>query len=421
MGASGVHGENDVRSLFRGTCLFPVVLIAAVTSCVDASKPPARGRAVVKDSAGIVVVELQGDLARFAIPENDLVRTYRIGNRRSGLDLFKVSGARFLPDGSLVVANAGVLEIVTVDPEGRVTHRFGGEGEGPGHFLTLTSIHVSRTGTILAYDDRQGRLTEFDAVGTLLGTRRMAEPSQFADLVPLVASMAGPSLAVNGDNRSFGGGSTIRRDTTPLFRYAATSMRPDTLSMWPSKVWSFGSVSMGMMRAQVVFSPNLLATGQGNRVALADSHEPHVSVLDSSGELIMLVRWAGMPRTVTETDLKLWRETRTAELPPDLPDAIRRGFLEVPHHEVHPLLSSIVLERDGGLWIAPTELKSGTEQTWLLLDSSGLPRGGVSLPASSRILDVAGSNVVMISQNDLDVELITVFAIRSLRDGAPGS
>jgi len=309
-----------------------------------------------------------------------------------------------------VVASAGVPELVIVDQTGRVSRRFGNEGQGPGEFLTITSVHVTEAGTVIAFDDRQGRLTEFDSTGSLLATRSL-EASPLASLIPLVASMTGPSLAVYIDNRSLRHLGSLGRDTTPLLRYAAGSSRPDTVSKWPTKVWSFRDVGIGVMRTQVTFSPDLLASGQADRIALADTHAPLVTVLDEAGNMLMRVRWAETPRPVTNADLKAWKDSRAAQLPDDLPDNFRRARLDAPHHHVHPLLVAIALDREGGLWIAPTSLRFRNEQTWIVLDRRGAPQGAVRLPVSSRIMDARRGRLSVLDRDDLDVEVITVFAV----------
>jgi hypothetical protein len=406
------------RVVVNSRTLIAVAALVSVLACGSYEAVP-PGKAEVVDSAGVRVVTLAGDLAGYAVPRIGLRRAFRVGREGSGTELYKVSGARFLESDRLVIANAGAPEVIIVDHTGQASHRFGDQGEGPGQFATITSVHVGTGGTIVTYDDRQGRLTEFDSAGHLLSTRRMTDPSPISDLIPLVASMDGVALAVYGDNRSFGKGGTLRRDTTPLLGFDTFSREPDTVSLWPTKLWSFGKVAMGGTRVQVGFGPDLLSAGNAGRAALADSHGTEVFVLDDNGALLMVVRWTEAAIPVTEADLSKWKEEREALLPDHLPKELRAQFLDVPHHDTQPHLRGIAVGQNGVIWIAPTSLGARGKQTWILVDGEGKTIGGVSLPAASRILDATKRWIAVLDRSDLDVEEITVYALEGLADGPP--
>lgn len=395
----------------RATGVVGTTMLAMVLGCGEARGPSTPAGTAVEDSAGVTIVHLQGDLAGFARPGVELRRAYRVGEDGSGLELYRVSAARFLTSGDLVIANAGTPELLVLDGDGRLKHRVGEAGEGPGQFGTITSVHVTDAGTVVAYDDRQGRLTEFDSGGALLGTRRMTDPNPVSDLIPLIASMPGPVLAVYGDNRRFGKGGTIRRDTTPLLRFTGSNPVPDTVSRWASKVWSFENVGMGTTRTEPAFSPDLLIAGRSHRAVFADTHEPRVTVVDEEGRTVMSVRWDATPEPVTDADVAAWKNARAAGFSDELPAEVRRIFLNVTHNDTHPLLNGVMVDAEGRVWIAPSELESGNTRTWILLDPDGAARGGMSLPASARILDAAGGRVAVLDRNRLDVEVITVYSL----------
>jgi hypothetical protein len=377
-------------------------------ACADTGDHTGSDLDMVRDSAGVVVTELPADLSGLEAPDLQLEREYRIGmGDASGPALFRVPGARFMADGRLVIAHGGNGNLTLVDPTGRVETKFGRRGEGPGEFYHITSVHVADDGTIIVFDDHLGRLTAFDAAGQLLDTRRRIEPHPLSDVVALIASRSGPLVGVYGDNRTFRPG----RDTTPLLRYPAGATRPDTLSMWPTKIWSVGNVGMGGMRVEVAFGPDLLSFGQTDRFALADTHEARVSILDENGDLTMEVRWGETAAPVTEADMERYRTERAARLSDGLPDDVRRGYLEVASHETRPVLEGIALGRDGGVWLAPTALGTDDRQTWLVIDLKGSVRGRVRLPAGSRILDVRDGRLAAWHQDQYDVEVVSVYRV----------
>jgi hypothetical protein len=363
----------------------------------------------------VVVTELPVDLWELEAPDLQVELEYRIGmGDASGPALFRVPGARFMADGRLVIADGGNGNLTLVDPTGRVEAKFGRRGEGPGEFESITSVHVADDGTIVVFDDYLGRLTEFDAAGQLLDTRRRIEPHPLSDVVALIASRSGTLVGVYGDNRTFRPG----RDSTPLLRYPAGATRPDTLSMWPTKIWSVGEVGVGGMRVEIAFGPDLLSFGQTDRFALADTHEAGVWVLDEYGDPKMKVRWGETAAPVTEADMERYRTARAARLSAGLPDDVRRGYLEVASHETRPVLEGIALGRDGGVWIAPASLGTGDLQTWLLIDRQGSVQGQVRLPAGSRILDVRDGWLAAWHQDRYDVEVVSVYRVHG---GSPTS
>lgn len=382
----------------------------ALACCKGAGDVDNAPRTAVRDSAGVTVVQLPDGLAGVAIPEIVIDRSFRVGDSGSGTELYRVSGARFLSTGELVVASGGAPELLLLSHRGKLIRRMGEAGEGPGQFSTITSVHLGESGTIVTYDDPQGRLTEFAPDGTVTGTRRMLYPSPVSDLLPLNASMSGPTLAVYKDNRHFGTKSTLRRDTTPLFRYSADSMDADTVSLWPTKVWSFGEVAMGTTRTQPPFSPDLLSAGGSDRVALADTHAPLVSILDETGRLVMSVRWTDTPRPVTERDIEEWAQRRNEELPEDLPKGVREQLMSVSHAGTHAVLNRLALDAERNLWIAPETLRTPRKQTWLIIDNAGALVGGVSLPVSALILDARDGHIAVLDKDELDVERVTVFS-----------
>jgi hypothetical protein len=392
--------------------LFAVLFSAffLVVGCSDSPGGAPENRVAIQDSSGVSIIRLSGDIRTYAEPLLKLETVFRIGEDGSGLELFRVSTARFLPSGTLAIANAGVPELLLVESDGQLVGRIGDRGEGPGQFGTITSLHIEGDGSVVAFDDRQARLTRFDDAGEVLETRRMSEPNPIADLIPLSASQHGPVLAVYGDNRVFGREGT-RQDTTPLLRFTPESTLPDTLSKWPMKTWYFNPTGQGVGRVQVPFSPTLLSAGGGGRVALANTHEPMVSILGENGDLIMLVRWDEEPRNVSSSEYEEWQADRLSRMPDEIPEAMRKGLVEVPYHEIHPVVNGLHVDEEGHLWLAPASLLSGKEQTWIQLGTDGQPRGAVVIPSSAKIMDAFGGRMAVLERNELDVEFIVVHRI----------
>jgi len=238
----------------------------------------------------------------------------------------------------------------------------------------------------------------------------MTEPSPAADLQPLTLSSEGTVLAIYTDNRFFRGGE-VYRDTTPLFRFKEGDPVPDTLSRWGMQMWSFGSSGMGATRVQVPYSPTLLHSGSLHRIALADSHEPAVSVYNSDGGLTTFLRWETVFTGVSERDVAQWNEERWGDLPENMPDDVVRNLTAVKPYQTHPVNRGIHVSDRGDIWIAPAVLEGRNRQTWIIFDREGEPQGSVRLTNSAEVLASTGDRIAVLTKDDLDVEIVTVYRI----------
>lgn len=387
-------------------CLLGAILVAAL-ACDPGSTGGTAPEVMVVDSAGVPMIQLAAPLSALAGPRLTLDRVGVVGTEGSGTELFRVASARFLPSGALAIGNAGSGEVLIVDPDGQVVRRFGGRGEGPGEFSTITSLHVDEAGQLVVFDDMQGRLTRFDSAGEVSGTRKLTDPSAIADLVPLLGSLEGPVLAVFGDNRSFGRDQVIRQDSTPLLRFSPGSMAPDTLGRWATRAWHFAQVGQGVTRASLAFGPELFTAGRAGRAVLAESHATHVTVLSEQGRPLSVLRWTGSPRPVTESEYEAWAQEREGDLA-ELPEDLRQALASPPSFGTHPTVAGVGMGSEGDLWIAPTELRTSRTRTWLRIGPLGEARGSLELPGEASLLDASEGRLAILLKDSMGVETVEI-------------
>jgi hypothetical protein len=389
-------------------------LVFGGIGCSDRSAQTTTPKPVVTDSAGVGIVSLRGPIREYAQPRMKLDLDFEVGTDDSDLYLFRVSGGRFLASGHFAIANAGTPEVLVVGPDGTLETRIGRDGEGPGEFRTITSLHSPTGEKILAFDDRLGRLSVFEESGQTTATIRVASPNPISDLVPLGATSQGALVAVYGDNRVFGRDGE-RQDSTPLLRFSPESTDPDTLSIWPTKTWRFLALGAGVSRTQVPFSPDLLSTGRGQRLALATTHNPRISVFSLEGNPELILTWDAEVREVTTRDFEEWQTERLGVYPDAIPEETRQRIVDVDPYPTHPVLEAIFLDFEGGVWFAPSSLSSESERTWIRIGPDGGASGAVTLPASSRILDEWNGKIAVLNNDEMDVETVSVFNL----EGAP--
>lgn len=394
-------GKTTRRVLIVG--LFQVQL-----GCAGSSLPPAD--VLITDSAGVVIVEV-GPLEAIVAPSVTLERVFRTS--QTGVELFRVSSARWLESGQIAVGNSGNQEVLLLDSTGTLDRTIGRDGDGPGEFRAVTSLHRSPRGGFSAYDTRIGRWTHFDRNGELLATEPMSPPSRVVDLAPLSSGPEGGLLAIYGSLRRFAK-EGIKRDTTPLLQYRARDDSPDTLSLWATEEWSYAQIGAGTSRTPVGFGRSLAAFGTGEWAVLGDTDRLDISLFDSTGRLSMTIRGGGEPIPISDADGERWRRDMVSRLGSDVPEDFRERFRQAPFRDSYPSFGKVAVDTMGRVWVGTTSLVRATERRWVIFAHDGTPAGTVELPVGADVLDITEDRLLTLEQDGLDVEVVILYAVHGL-------
>lgn len=384
----------------------PVVcaILSGIAGCEDAGpRPPSQ--VAVADSAGRLHVRL-GRFADLAMSRWRVEERYDTGSGGARVELFRVTAARFLSDGSLAVANSGTQEIVFLAPDGGVRARTGGPGEGPGEFRHISMLKLDGTGNLVAYDPRLGRLTTLGSDGRVLGTRRFAPPSRVVDLHPLAFLDGQRILALYGESRIFAAGGE-RRDSTPLLVFDSASSVTDTLGIWPAQEWSYVSFPEGSSRTEVGFGRTLAYAGRNGYGVLGSTDSLDLTLFGPEGRAVMRVTGGGPNARVGAADIERWRED-LLERRSSAPEFIKRALAEAPYRETFPAFSAVLIDGARRLWIGVSARPGEAQRKWIVIGPDGDLQGTLRLPADARVLDGAGDQLAVLRRNELDEEQIAV-------------
>jgi len=375
--------------------------------CCTEPHPMVTSEVTVTDSSGIPWVEL-GALDGVAAEEWRVKEMFRASD--SNVELFRVSSARLLAEGPLLIGNAGNQEVLVVGDGGKLMRRVGGEGDGPGEFRTVSTLHEVSEG-FLVYDARLGRLSHFDLSGSVVNTIALVPPNRVVDLVPLAMSPKGAGLAIYGEQR-IGGGEGIHQDTTPLLRYSDPGQSPDTLGLWGSDEWNYSSPpGVRWVRSPVGFGRHLSASERSGRVVIGSTNSLDLTVFDSTGTTLMRVVGTSSSRPATQVDGEAWRAELVASLPDGLPDVLLRAYQSAPYHNTYPAFEDAVMDDQGNVWIGDGMAVEHRGRRWVVVSPKGEPLGYVVLPEDSKILDVAYGRVALKEQDPSGVEDVSVYTI----------
>lgn len=363
--------------------------------------------AAVYDSAGVRVVALPTE----GPPTGTADTTIELYRTLGELDLYRVSGAVFLPDGGLAIANSGAHEIVFLDPEGAPVRRYGREGQGPGEFASLRAIGLSTDGVLWAYDDRLGRLTMVPDPGEEPRTRPLRPADRVTSLEPLLVDLEGPVLAIRGEHRMFKM-SGESRDTVPLFMVQPGGAA-DTLRRWPGLEKAFTAVEDGgSAQMRIGFGRDLYTASHTGTAVLGSSDAIDLSVFDDQGELSMKIVGDNPSVPVSESAADAWRRERADGLS-EYPK-FAAAYLEVRVSETYPAFDGLAMDERERVWIALHPAGQPT-RTWWVVGPDG-PEATVVGPADGTLLAAMEDRIAVLRRSDFDEEFLVVFRIDATRN-----
>lgn len=381
----------------------------------------ARAPRTVTDSAGVEVVRVRP-------PEewgDPLPVASEIGvpSGAEELELADVAGAIELPDGSVVVANGATDELRVFDADGSFLRAMGGEGEGPGEFLSLDYLGLRGADTVVVYDARLLRLSLLDATGRFLRSYVIADATLpyvvgSLDSGPLVAwQFYGPEpegVGVYTGQVEFG---TV---TLPEGRFQAVGV---TTAAEEAQVRYRGRVT----RAFRAFSREGDVAARGDHIyVLESSANNRIRVHDPGGRLVRVIAVDMARRAPTAEDVSAWVESWMEEFPPpsrDVEEWWRFGFRETEPPDSIPLIRSLEADSDGNVCAERYPLTwDSPGRYWCFSPEGDVVRSFVLPPGQVRRgphpywdpqLRITEEGILGVWADELGVERVAVFELPS--------
>lgn len=403
----------------RGSTLALLALVAPlVVACRTES--PGVGTAVVRDSAGVRIVENPAP-APGAAPFARLseVPTLTIGDEPDAADpLFRVQGVRRAANGDIVVANAGSAQVRRYDGGGALRWTAGAKGGGPGEFESLAWIATLAGDSVLAFDSRARRFAVFDGAGTFVRSFRAQDEGGQPALVRPLGVLADGAVLVGvsslGSLVGTGGmpPAGLMRDTLRLLRLDRNGALSDTLARVPGdeRVLHVSATSIEIVTPP--FAPRLVvaAAGAGMAAPLGEGHQ--LARWSVDGTLQRLVRLAGVERAVTPADL----DAHIARLTSGVDDAQRRQSLEqgmraLSLPERMPAVGRLLIDAHDRLWAMDFLAPADSTATWRVFDADGRYLGAVAMPRTFTVHEVGPDWVLGVFRDEDDLEQVRVYGI----------
>lgn len=403
---------EGARSSFPATLFFLVLVVAAGPSACgkDASRAPYS----VMDSAGVRIVESHEPA--WAAGEGWRVSAeplLEVGAREGEetLQLFRVADALRLPDGRIAVLNGGSTTVRVFGEDGDFLTEFGGPGDGPGEFRSLSSGHHVAGDTLLLWDGGRRTISLFAADGGFIRTWTLTVPG--SGMPSEVRLLPGPQVLVKmyasplTEAGDFGTG--IHRLPVPFLRYDLAGVLLDTLGVFPGQETMVGVSLLG----PPPFYKETWVDVAEDDVYVGTAEGINVSVYEASGDLQALFRYPDPDLALGEEDREWFGNRLRENAPAGQRDRVGEALAGVIFPETRAAYSDLKVDPAGAVWLRTGRFHpvGDPPARWSVFSSEGAFLGDVALPEGFRPFELGVDYVLGVWKDEMDVEFVRIYGI----------
>lgn len=415
------HDLEDIRLLSSiGACLtYACMLLLPQGGSLDAQEPP-----TIRDSAGVTIIE-NAESVRAAPILVSGVPEVRVGAREGDLpELFtEIRDATRLPDGRLVVVDGGSREIRLFGPEGGHIETMGGRGNGPGEFGNAPFIAFAPPDTIVAWDQRNRRITRFNTGGDVLSTSSMLDILE-REGIPLISGGIAWDLRSDGTLLSTSGALSLNLSpglqdwsVRPVLFHpggqAATVLGPFPLGQQMRVRRPDGRGNFGVRNPFAVSTPMTLGPDPFPFLA-APGYGWEIRYFDRPGNLARIVRLRLSRIALTQGIVDASRDSLAVRAQESgiSPDVVEGAFGDLSILDSLPAIADVKTTTTGEVWIernrSPVEPTG--EVTYEVLDAEGRWMWTVVLPeALGTVLEVGQDYLLTTSEDEVGAPRLEVY------------
>jgi hypothetical protein len=333
--------------------------------------------------------------------------------------LFRLTGAFRLADGTMVVVDHGLMEVLFFDPGGRLVRKAGGRGEGPGEFTSISGAALAAGDTLTIWESSARRITRLAPDGSLISATRGP-----VELFP--SGSEGSWVAPNG--------SVFVRHTLPGVDDSGES-GPVRLTRFLSRIGPEEGIDTfrelpgrevlhmalpGMpagLRYPVstLFGPNthLAAGGMPWRLVVGDGADASFEVWDEGGRLVRRVSWGVQRPSLSAGEVEEERARRMEEAVEMRQELQLEGIPLLPAPRLAPIYRRLFVDDLGHTWVERYPCAAVSEGTWTVFGPEGDWLGDVIFPPGAvRPLHIGQGFMVGLREDSLGVQTVGLYRFR---------
>jgi hypothetical protein len=306
-----------------------------------------------------------------------------------------VVGATFLPDGTILVGDAGRRSLHRFTSLGQYSGSIGRGGKGPGEFEELGWMVTCADGSTLVFDSRLYRISVYDR--TVAFTRSFVPPAWYAFDSVLSCDNA-DQLVLLLDQPRYKPTERGRSTTFPavVARANWTSARLDTVRALPGTEFYFAT-TMGYV--ELPLGKRALAASAGGGIVSGASNDTAVVFINGDSRVAdtLFVRGARVGATLADWD-RATRDRIDMEHAADTRALISRVLKEAAPPKFLPLFDALLVDKySRAVWAR--RFGRGKLAEWVRLNPvKGKPAGFV-LPINVQVMDVSRTTLLGLRRN----------------------
>lgn len=319
-----------------------------------------------------------------------------------------------LPNDRFAVPD-GLAHVVRVfDLEGNPVQTLGGQGEGPGEFLSLSRAWP-RGDTIETFDLQTVRVTRFLPDGSVEAVA--LRPERFG-FFPLPGAVSDGWILSGVDNTGPGSGPPDGRDEIGLLHLESDGETQRRIA----ETLGIHRYSHDDGSGVHPVSPRAVYRIHQDQLYVAETLTPRIVRYDLDGTVQSEITWEPAEGPDPATALAEVRDSALARADPDELQSVRQTFDAVPAASAVPVFHDFLVDGEGFVWVRPYELPGhahhlggwsgpGAGGSWLIFSPRGERVGTVQVPAELIPLHIGTDAILGLARDELGVESVRIHAI----------
>lgn len=329
----------------------------------------------------------------------------------------EITAVLVLRDRSLLVADGRSGLVRRYGPGGELLQQFGAVGEGPGEFLSPTSLSWLPGDSVVVWDGALWRASVFDGDGRFARTARYDPTATgiypLEGMWPMEVRIAGGGMRlVRLASKPGGkGGSSVvggPLSGAGLAIHPAEARLPLFLARLPGPEEVEAEAPWGAVQLDAPFAarPKIAFHAPERRTCVGHQRWPEVLCVAHDGTRLG-VRWPDAPRPVDPNDRAMarWRSETAQVLGEKVGERVAEGIVRrVPVPQYYPAFGGLLFDILGYLWIELGPVDGvEPEREYLVVDGEYAVVGRFHLP-SMELVEIGVDYVVGIRRDGFDVE-----------------